>query len=151
MERPGPRKLALLSARRAFGIAFVLDVFYIGASVAWDMPAPSLPVLVAILVVVSLGVCLGVAFSHVWPLPYRTGWPRVIRTILLTVPAIGFGLAVHLTVGGPDAGRAYWIIFALGAWLGSTFIREEESDVDESSTTGLFGGWRVLRSENEEG
>lgn len=149
MHRPGKQRLVLLAVRRALGLSFLLYIFYLFASLYWEMPAPTVPVLAAILLVVSLGVFLGVAFSHVWPLPYRHGWPRVIRTVLLTVPAIGFGLFVHLVVGGPRAGRAYWIMFALAAWLGSTFIREEESDVDESSTPGLFGGWQLLESEEE--
>lgn len=126
MKIPEPRLFALLVTRRVLGIAAALYLFYVAAHYAWDLPFPTPGELFAILFVVVLGVGLGVAFSRVWPLPERKGFPRAIRTALLTIPALGFGIFVQVAVAGPQAGRAYWAMFAMAAWLGSGFIEEEE-------------------------
>lgn len=126
MQIPEPRRFALLATRRVLGVAAFLYLFYVGAHYAWGLPFPTPRELLAILLVVVLGVGLGVAFSRVWPLPERKGWPRAIRTALLTIPALGIGIFIQVTLVGPQPGRAYYAMFALAAWLGSGFIEEEE-------------------------
>lgn len=126
MKIPEPRRFALLLTRRVLGIAAFLYLFYVAAHYAWDLPFPTVRELVTILFVVILGVGLGVAFSRVWPLPQEKGWPRAIRTALLTIPALGIGIFVQVTLAGPQAGRAFYAMFAMAAWLGSGFIEEEE-------------------------
>lgn len=126
MQGPTRRELPVLVIRRTLGVALALDVFYLVAALVWDLPPLTAGDVLDILAVVFLGVLLGVGFSYLAPVPERKGLPRVIRTLLLTVPAIGIGIAVQVVLGGPAAERAYFIMFALAAWLGSLFVREED-------------------------
>lgn len=130
MHVPTRRELAVLSVRRALGVALVLELFYIVAPLLWDIEPLSAASVLAIIVVSFVGVWLGIAFSYVAPMPAEKGLPRVIRTVLLTVPALGIGIAIQLLVAGPQGERAYHIMFALAAWLGSGFIREEDDEAD---------------------
>lgn len=118
------------------------------AHYAWELPFPTPLELVVILLVVVAGVALGIAFSRVWPLPEKKGFPRVIRTILLTIPALGIGIFIQVSLAGPRAVRAYYVMFALAAWFGSTFIREEKTD--EGPSFPLFGSRTILRDETDE-
>lgn len=128
MDRPPLRTLVILSVRRTLGVALFLDLFYVAATHVWGLPALEAADVLAILVVVFLGVWLGIGFSFVAPLPAEKGTPRVVRTLLLTVPAIGIGVAIQLLVEGPQGDRAFHVMFALAAWLGSTFVREGDPD-----------------------
>lgn len=150
MKVPEPRRFVLLVTRRILGIAAALYLFYVAAHYVWQLPFPTPLELVFILFVVVVGVALGIAFSRVWPLPEAKGFPRVIRTILLTIPALGFGIAIQVFFAGPRANRAYYVMFALAAWLGSGFIREEETD-DEGPTFPLFGRRTLLEEEGDDG
>lgn len=132
MQSPGPKQLLLLSVRRALGISLFLYAFYIAAYLVWDMPPLTGRDVLAILGVVYLGVWLGIGFSTVWPYPNERGFQRVLRTVLLTVPAMGFGIAIYIFLEGAEGQRAYYIMFALGAWLGSNFIRENGDDTEEA-------------------
>lgn len=131
MQSPGRAELALLSVRRALGISLFLYAFYIVAFFVWDMPPLTGRDVLVILGVVFLGVWLGIGFSTVWPLPNERGFQRVLRTVLLTIPALGFGIAIYIFLEGAEGQRAYYIMFALGAWLGSLFIRDDESETDD--------------------
>lgn len=126
MVREGWRELGIRMIRRTLGISLALYVFYLIAPVFWNIPPLSTRDVLAILAVVFLGVVLGVSFSTAWPLPERTGLPRVFRTIVLTIPALGIGIAIHVTIEGAQGSRAYYIMFALAAWLASDFIREND-------------------------
>lgn len=145
MERPPPKTLALRAVRRALGIAVFLELFYLAAPSVWDIPPLAGRDVVLILVVSFLGVALGVAFSFFAPLPAEKGLPRVIRTVLLTIPALGIGIAIQLAVEGPQGARAFHVMFALAAWLGSGFVREgededEADDTDDPTGTGASDG-----------
>lgn len=128
MHLPSRRELLVQSTRRALAVALGLQLFYVVAPSLWPVPPLTVGSVLAIVVVSFLGVWLGVVFSYVAPRPAEKGIPRVIRTALLTVPAMGIGIAIQLIVAGPQGGRAYHVMFALAAWLGSGFIREEEDD-----------------------
>lgn len=127
-ERP-----ALWTIRRTLGISLALFAFYIVAPLLWsDVPPLSMHDVLAILGVVFLGVLLGIVISHFWPLPTERGLPRAIRTAIFSVPALGFGLAIHVWVGGAEAARAYWIMFAIAALLGSTYVTEDDPETEET-------------------
>ena len=134
MDRPDNRDLALLAFRRVVGIWAGLSIFYLAGYYVFGWPFPDPGGLMAILLVVALGVPLGVAFSFASPLPRETGLSRIIRTGLIVIPAIGIGIALQLLVGGPQAERAYYAMFALAAWLGSTFITEGETEAEDEET-----------------
>jgi len=149
MERPDNRALALLAIRRAVGLWAGLSVFYLAGYYSFGWPFPDPGDLLAILLVVALGVPLGVGFSFASPLPRETGLPRIIRTGLIVIPAIGIGIALQLLVGGPQAERAYYGMFALAAWLGSTFVTEspgeDDSGTETSTDADSDGRSRLLR------
>lgn len=138
------RGLLVWIIRRTLGIALALFAFYLLVPSFWEIPPLRLRDVLAILTVVFLGVLLGVAFGRVWPLPPETGLPRVFRTVVLTIPALGIGMALHVTIEGAEGVRAYWVMFALAAWLGSTWLPddgvrdtgEEAVDEDESAVSG---------------
>lgn len=140
MKRPGPRELALLATRRVLGLTAFFYIFYVLAHYVWGLPFPTPYELVIIVLTVSLGVALGVAYSKVWPLPPEPGFERVLRTLLIAIPAIGIGLFLEITLLGPGR-RALYLIFALSAWLGSGFIEAEEAEE----------GWSIEGREEEEG
>ena len=62
------------------------------------------------------------AFSWVWPLGPRPGVERLVRTLLLAIPAVGLGIGVQLALQGRAPTQALYLIFAVAAWLGSGFI-----------------------------
>lgn len=131
MHLPSRRALLVQSTRRALAVALGLQLFYVVAPSIWPVPPLTVGSILAIVVVSFLGVWLGVLFSYVAPRPAEKGIPRVIRTALLTVPAMGIGIAIQLVIAGPQGGRAYHVMFALAAWLGSGFIREEDDEADD--------------------
>ena len=53
--------------------------------------------------------------------------------LLIAIPALGIGIALQLFIEGPQGDRAYYAMFALAAWLGSTFITEDETDEEEGA------------------
>lgn len=114
-----PRRLVLWMARRTLGIALAFFLFYLVAPRFWEIPPLTVGTILAIFAVVLLGVCLGVVISYFWPLPARTGLSRAIRTVIFSVPAFGFGIALQITLEGAEAERAYWLIFALATLMGS--------------------------------
>ncbi|WP_254543690.1 hypothetical protein [Halomarina pelagica] len=125
---PPRRTLALLVVRRTLGVSAFVSLFYVAAYYLWDQPFPTPLDLAVIFLLVLAGTLLGVAFSRAWPLPAERGLPRVIRTVLLAVPALGIGIALQVLLAGAVADRAYYVVFGLSAWLGSTFIREGERE-----------------------
>lgn len=124
------RTLALWTIRRTLGVAVAFFLFYLAAPLLWEVPTLTAPDVLAILVVVQIGVLLGLAMGYVWPLQAKTGLARAIRTAILSIPAFGFGLAVHITVGGPSPSRAYWFIFAASVLLGSVYFTEDADEED---------------------
>lgn len=138
MHRPEPRELVLLAIRRTFGVSFVLYVLYLAMHYLGGYPFLTPPDVLTILGLVFAGTWLGVAFSMIAPLPTSTGLPRVIRTALLVVPALGIGVALQIFIAGARSDMAIYAIFALAAWLGSTFIKEDEEEPDDASEYGLF-------------
>lgn len=130
MHSSKPNPLALLVVRRTLGISAFLYAFYVVAHYAWELAFPTPGDLLAILVVVLAGVCLGVAFGKVWPLPPDVGRERIVRTVMLTIPALGIGIAIQVFLEGAQSDRAYYVIFALAAWLGSTLIQADEAESD---------------------
>ena len=133
MNRPGNLELVFLAVRRVIGLWAGLSVFYLAGYYFLGYPFPTPRDIVAILVVVALGVVLGVAFSFASPLPRETGMPRMVRTALIAVPALGIGIALQLLIEGPQGDRAYYAMFALAAWLGSTFVTEDETEDEEGA------------------
>lgn len=131
MPASEPKALALLSIRRTLGISVLLFAFYAATHYAWELAFPAPGDLLVILVVVFAGVWLGIAFGKVWPLPMETGRERIFRTIMLTIPALGIGIAIQVFVEGARSDRALYIIFALAAWLGSGLIQQEPESVDD--------------------
>lgn len=120
-----PRTLALWTVRRILGVSVAFFVFYLAAPSFWAIPPLTAVDVVSILLVVTLGVALGIAVSYFWPLPARTGLARAIRTAIFSFPAFGFGMAIHITLAGPQAERAYWLVFATGTLLGSVYFTED--------------------------
>lgn len=133
MNRPGNLELVFLAVRRVIGLWAGLSVFYLVGYYFLGYPFPTPRDVLAILVVVALGVVLGVAFSFASPLPRETGMPRMVRTALIAVPALGIGIALQLLIEGPQGDRAYYAMFALAAWLGSTFVTEDETEDEEGA------------------
>ena len=116
-----PPPLFLRWVHQALGLSLALSLFYLLAHYAWKLPFPTVRVLFTITSVVFLGTLLGLLFARVWPLPPQPGWERVVRTILLVIPALGIGLFLQAGLA-PRGERAYYLIFALSAWLGSGLI-----------------------------
>lgn len=135
MADPDRTELPLWIARRTLGISLVLYVFYLVVPSFWAVPPLTGEATLAIMTVVFLGVLLGVAFSRVWPVPAEKGLPRVLRTVVLSFPALGIGMSLQVTIEGAEPSRAYFVMFALAAWLGSAWLVadpvEEEGDEDE--------------------
>jgi hypothetical protein len=117
--------LDLRVIRKALGIAFFLELFYIIGHFISDWPFPTPNAIIQIIITVGLGVALGVVFSKVWPLPPYKGMERIMRTLLVIIPALGLGVGLQLILQGNQATQAIYLIFALAAWLGSGhFIRD---------------------------
>ncbi|AEB12546.1 hypothetical protein [Marinithermus hydrothermalis] len=126
MKRPNevyiPPQLGVRALRLVLGMSLVLFLFYLAGHYAAGLPFPAPDQLLDILVTVGLGVGLGVAFSWVWPLGPRPGVERLVRTLLLAIPAVGLGIGVQLLLQGRAPTQALYLIFAVAAWLGSGFI-----------------------------
>lgn len=132
-----PRTLVLWTLRRTLGISLGFFVFYLVAPMVWAVPPLTTVDVVSILGVVFLGVLLGIVISYFWPLPARTGLARAIRTAIFSIPAFGFGMAIHVTLAGAEATRAYWLVFAAATLLGSVYVTadETESEPDDADVS----------------
>jgi len=111
--------------KNVLGMLLFLELFYlIGYYIlSWPFPAPI--VVIQLLIVIALGMALGTIFSYFWPLTSAKGFERVIRTLLLTIPALGLGIGLQVLLQGNQATQAIYLIFALAAWLGSgRFVRQ---------------------------
>ncbi|MTI79515.1 MAG: hypothetical protein FH758_01330 [Firmicutes bacterium] len=129
--------LELLVVRKALGITLAISIFYIVGHylTGWLFPTPI--VIVQILNVVGLGVALGVIFSKIWPLNPRPGLERIIRTVLIVIPALGLGIGLQVLLQGNNATQAIYLIFALSSWLGSGhFVRRTEATAANSNEGG---------------
>lgn len=125
MKRPEPRELVILSVRRALGVSIVLFAFYLSLHFLGRYRFLTPSDIVTILGLVFAGTWLGIGFSVLSPLPEERGLPRVVRTALLVIPALGIGVAIQIVLKGARSDMAIYAIFALAAWLGSTFIKED--------------------------
>ncbi len=123
-----PPNLKLKALQSTLGVSLFFFVFYIAAHYVWDLPFPTPVDLFKILIVAAAGVTLGVAFSRFWPLPPTPGFERIVRTLLLVIPALGVGIGLQLIVEGAEASRAFYLIFASAAWIGSGFIVRYATD-----------------------
>lgn len=119
--------LDLRVIQKALGIALFLELFYVFGSFIAGWPFPNPEVIYQIIVVSGLGVALGVIFSRIWPLPPHKGMERIMRTLLIVIPALGLGVGLQLLLQGNSATQAIYLMFALSAWLGSGhFIKNVE-------------------------
>ncbi len=118
-----PPTLALKALRTVLGVSLFFFLFYIVIGhYLWELPFPTPGDLLEIFLVAGAGVGLGVLFSRFWPLPPELGMERVVRTLLLVIPALGIGIALQTLLQGAQAQRALYLIFALAAWVGSGYI-----------------------------
>lgn len=112
--------------RRALGLTLIVDLFYLIGHYLANWPFPDWLVLLQILVVIFLGTALGVVFAKLWPIPAKKGFERILRTLLIVIPALGIGVVLQLLLQGGAATQAIYIIFALASWLASGyFVRTE--------------------------
>ncbi len=123
-----PPDLTLRALRIGLGVSLVFFVFYIGAHYLWGLSFPTPLDLLQIGGMAFGGVFLGLAFSRVWPLPARPGFERIVRLILLMIPALGLGIALHVLLQGAQAERALYLVFAVAAWLGSGLLVRHAAD-----------------------
>lgn len=131
MIRPGLPRLALLAVRRALGVSVVLYAFYIALHYLSGYPFLTPGDVLLIMGLVFAGTAFGVAFSFASPLPADRGVPRVVRTALLSIPALGIGVVLQVLIEGARSDMAIYAVFALAAWLGSTFVREGDDAGDD--------------------
>ncbi|RIH85753.1 hypothetical protein Mterra_01610 [Calidithermus terrae] len=108
--------------RRVVGVYLGVGLFYLLGSPVLGFAVPTPLQMLHLLLAVLLGSGLGVAFAWFWPLPPARGWERVVRTLLLSIPALGLGMALQLVLQGPAAEQALFLVFALAAWLASSFV-----------------------------
>ncbi|MBO8170763.1 MAG: hypothetical protein H0Z33_02610 [Bacillaceae bacterium] len=128
--------LNLLVIKRALGIILFLELFYLIGHYMFDWPFPTPEVVLQIIIVTGLGVALGVTFARIWPMSPKVGFERVIRTLLLVIPAFGLGMGMQVLMQGPRATQGIMFIFALSTWLGSGhLVRKEEKKEDSDSKT----------------
>lgn len=112
--------------RKALGLAFFLQIFYLIGHYLWSWPFPTPSSIVQILIAVGLGIALGAMFSKLWPLPMHKGIERIFRTLLLCIPALGLGIGIQVLLQGNQPTQALYLIFTLAAWIGSGhFVRLE--------------------------
>lgn len=117
-----PPNLGLHLARRILGLMAFFFCFYLAGHYLLGLSFPTPGVLLQIGTAILLGSLLGLTFSRVWPLPAKVGLERVIRTVLLLIPAIGFGLGLQVALQGPNPTQAIYLVFAASAWLTSSLI-----------------------------
>ena len=121
-----PAKTTTLSLphllRRVVGIYLGVGLFYLLGSPVFGFAVPTPLQMLHLLLAVLLGSGRGVGFAWFCPLPPARGWERVVRTLLLSIPALGLGLTLQLLLQGPQAQQALFLVFALAAWLASGFI-----------------------------
>jgi hypothetical protein len=121
--------LNLQSLRKGFSIVLFLQLFYLIGYYLADWPFPTPFILLQIFIAVGLGVALGSTFSKIWLLPPHIGFERVIRTLLLVIPAFGIGIGLQVLLQGVQSTQAIYLIFAISAWLGSgQFVRKDEKE-----------------------
>jgi len=124
--------IILWIVRRALGISFFVDLFYLAGHYIWGWDFPTPVVLAQILITVTLGLIIGAIFAKIWPIPRQKGFERVIRTLLISIPAVGLGFGVNFILQGLVLTHALWMIFAVSAWLGSgIFMRTVEQEREE--------------------
>jgi hypothetical protein len=111
--------LDLRVLRKALGLTFFLELFYLVGYYSAQWPFPTPIVMIQIAIVVGLGMALGVIFARIWPLAPQQGFERVIRTLLLVIPSLGLGMGLQVLMQGNQATQAIYLIFALSSWLGS--------------------------------
>lgn len=116
--QPNLRQSAL---RKVLGITLFLELFYMAGYYFYSWPFPSPFVILQLVTIVGLGFALGAVFSLVWPIPLLKGFERVMRTLLISIPALGFGIGLQLLMQGNDPTQALYIIFAFAAWFGSDY------------------------------
>jgi hypothetical protein len=112
--------------RRALGLTLIVDLFYLIGHYLAAWPFPDWLVLLQIAVIIFLGTALGVIFSKLWPIPPKKGFERILRTLLIVIPALGIGVVLQLLLQGGTATQAIYIIFALASWLASGFFVRTE-------------------------
>ena len=128
--------LPLKALRTVLGVSLFFFLFYIVVGYfIWKLPFPTPGDLLEIFLVTGAGVGLGVLFSRFWPLPPEMGMERVVRTLLLVIPALGLGIALQTFLQGAQAQRALYFIFALAAWMGSGHIVRIETAQTETAQT----------------
>lgn len=66
------------------------------------------------------------------------GFEEPTLDTFLNLGALGIGIILQIVIEGARSDMAIYAIFALAAWLGSTFIREEEENTDDSSEYDVF-------------
>ena len=116
--QPNLRQSAQL---KVLGITFFLEIFYLAGYYIYNWPFPNPFIILQLVTVVGLGIALGAIFSLVWPIPSHKGFERVMRTLLISIPALGFGIGLQLLMQGNEPTQALYIIFAFAAWLGSAY------------------------------
>ncbi|MBO8163671.1 MAG: hypothetical protein H0Z34_08180 [Brevibacillus sp.] len=127
--------LDLRALRKAVGFSLFWQLFYLIGHYLGGWPHPTPLVIVQLFTVAGLGVALGVTFARIWPISPRPGFERIIRTLLLVIPALGIGIGLQVLLQGQRATQAVYLIFALTAWLASGhFVREETSLQKRNST-----------------
>jgi len=114
-------KLRQSALRKVLGITLFLEIFYLMGYYFSDWPFPKPFVILQLVTIVALGISLGAIFSLVWPIPLQKGFERVMRTLLISIPALGFGIGLQLLMQGNEPTQALYIIFAFAAWLGSSY------------------------------
>lgn len=82
--------------RKALGIAFFLELFYLVGHYLASWPFPTPLVIFQIAITVGLGVALGVVYSKIWPLTSKVGFERIIRTLLIVIPSLGLGIGLQV-------------------------------------------------------
>lgn len=120
--------------RKALGLTFILQLFYLIGHYLFSWPFPDWIALLQIAVVVFLGTALGVVFARLWPIPAKKGFERIWRTLLIVIPALGIGVVLQILMQGAVATQAIYILFALASWLGSGhFVQKEEGNKKEAT------------------
>ncbi len=118
--------LALLLLRRMLGFSLAFFLFYTVGSYLLGWPFPTPADLLQIALTVAVGLVIGTLFGYFWPLPEKVGFERIVRTLLVVIPALGIGLFLQAFLQGAQGRMALYLICALTAWLSSGFIRKQE-------------------------